>query len=65
MANHSVISQWENREDDLSGMDYNTEVLLRLQAMALISHRKSISVEAIDQMRGLSTKKETLELSVA
>jgi DNA-binding transcriptional regulator YiaG len=65
MANHSVISQWENREDDLSGMDYNTEVLLRLQAMAFISHRKSISVEAIDQMRGLSTKKETLELSAA
>ena len=30
MANHSVVSQWEGREDEPTGMDYNTEVLLRL-----------------------------------
>lgn len=30
MANHSVVSQWESREDDLTGMEYNTEVVLRL-----------------------------------
>lgn len=29
-ANHSVVSQWESRQDEPSGMDYNTEVLLRL-----------------------------------
>jgi DNA-binding transcriptional regulator YiaG len=30
MANHSVVSQWESRGDEATGMDYNTEVLLRL-----------------------------------
>ncbi len=37
----------------------------KLQEAAFISHRKIISVEIIDQMRGLSTKKETLELPAA
>jgi len=30
MANHSVVSQWEGREDQFTGMEYNTEVLLRI-----------------------------------
>lgn len=30
MANHSVVSQWESHGDDAAGMDYNTEVLLRV-----------------------------------
>jgi len=30
MANHTVVSQWESREDGPAGMDYNTEVVLRL-----------------------------------
>ena len=30
MANHSVVSQWESKEDDPTGMEYNTEVLLRV-----------------------------------
>ena len=30
MANHSVVSQWESRANDSAGMDYNTEVLLRI-----------------------------------
>jgi len=29
-ANHSVVSQWESKEDQPSGMEYNTEVLLRV-----------------------------------
>ncbi len=29
-AGHSIVSQWEAREDEPTGMDYNTEVLLRL-----------------------------------
>ncbi len=29
-ANHTVVSQWESRGDRPSGMDYNTEVLLRI-----------------------------------
>lgn len=30
MANHSVVSQWESHAGDAAGMDYNTEVLLRI-----------------------------------
>jgi DNA-binding transcriptional regulator YiaG len=30
MANHSIVSHWESRQDEFSGMDYNTEVLLRI-----------------------------------
>ena len=30
LANHSAVSVWESREDDPAGMDYNTEVLLRV-----------------------------------
>ena len=30
MANHTVVSQWESREDEPAGMEYNTEVVLRL-----------------------------------
>lgn len=30
MANQSVVSQWENKNDQPTGMDYNTEVVLRL-----------------------------------
>jgi hypothetical protein len=30
MANHTVVSQWESKKDEPAGMEYNTEVLLRL-----------------------------------
>ncbi len=30
MANHTVVSQWESRGDEPAGMEYNTEVVLRL-----------------------------------
>jgi DNA-binding transcriptional regulator YiaG len=30
IANHSVVSQWESKEDGPTGMAYNTEVVLRL-----------------------------------
>ncbi len=49
MANHSVVSQWESRQADSAGMDYNTEVLLRIwmaskqghsaQVIDLLEHR--------------------------
>jgi hypothetical protein len=29
-ANHTVVSQWESRGDERAGMDYNTEVVLRI-----------------------------------
>ena len=36
MANHSVVSQWESREDEPTGMEYNTEVLLRIWMAAKV-----------------------------
>lgn len=36
MANHSVVSQWESRGDDPAGMDYNTEVVLRIWMAARV-----------------------------
>lgn len=36
MANHSVVSQWERREDQCTGMEYNTEVLLRVWMAAKV-----------------------------
>lgn len=36
MANHSVVSQWEGREDEATGMAYNTEVLLRIWMAAKV-----------------------------
>lgn len=30
MANHSVVSQWESHGEETAGMEYNTEVLLRI-----------------------------------
>lgn len=36
MANHSVVSQWESRGDEPAGMDYNTEVVLRIWMAARV-----------------------------
>ncbi len=36
MANHSVVSQWESRGDEAAGMDYNTEVVLRVWMAARV-----------------------------
>jgi len=36
MANHSVVSQWESRGDEAAGMDYNTEVVLRVWMAAKV-----------------------------
>ena len=36
MANHSVVSQWEGREDQATGMEYNTEVVLRVWMAAKV-----------------------------
>ncbi len=38
MANHSVVSQWESHGDDAAGMDYNTEVLLRIWMAGKLGH---------------------------
>jgi len=42
MANHSVVSQWESREDEPTGMEYNTEVLLRVWMAARLGHGEQL-----------------------
>ncbi len=42
MANHSVVSQWESREDEPTGMEYNTEVLLRVWMAAKIGENDQL-----------------------
>ena len=64
MSNHSVVSQWEGREDHISGMDYNTEVLLRLQMEAQISKKLTISVRKIEGLRSLSSEEGRITLKV-
>jgi DNA-binding transcriptional regulator YiaG len=64
MANHSVVSQWESRGDHLSGIDYNTEILLRLLMEAQIS-KKSISLlNELEKLRGLVSVEEALTLNL-
>lgn len=67
MSNHSVVSQWEAREEHLSGMDYNTEVLLRLQMDANSSKRGMLSIGKLEQLRELSSEEEriTIQLGAA
>lgn len=64
MSNHSVVSQWEGRQQHLSGMDYNTEVLLRLQMEVYLSKRSTISVKKIDELRALSSEEEVLTINL-
>ena len=64
MSNHSVVSQWEGREDHLSGMDYNTEILLRLQMEANLSKRLTFPINKIEKLRSLSSKEESITLNL-
>ncbi len=64
MANHSVVSQWENKGDHLSGMDYNTEILLRLLMEAQISKKSTLPLSKIEKLRGLTPIEETITLNL-
>jgi DNA-binding transcriptional regulator YiaG len=65
MANHSVVSQWESREDDPAGMDYNTEVLLRIWMAAKIGQGDRL-LELLEQkLRNLSAADAREPLHVA
>jgi hypothetical protein len=62
MANHSVVSQWESREDEPTGMDYNTEVLLRLW-MAGRSGQADRLVELLEsKLKNLEHRGKPLEV---
>ena len=66
MANHSVISQWESREDDPTGMDYNTEVVLRVWMAAKIGKADHL-LELLEQkLKNLSpdTAREPLHIAM-
>lgn len=64
MANHSVVSQWEGKENHLSGMDYNTEILLRLLMEAHFSKKSSLPINRIENLRSLVPIEETLTLNL-
>jgi len=42
MANHTVVSQWESHGDEPAGMEYNTEVVLRLSMATRIGRREDV-----------------------
>ncbi len=53
MANHSVVSQWESREDEFTGMEYNTEVLLRVWMAAKVGRGDRLLELLEDTLRDL------------
>jgi len=63
LSNHSIVSQWENKDGVMSGMDYNTEILLRLQMEAYIYN--TISLENLRKLGKLSKKSEKLYVKAA
>lgn len=64
MANHSVVSQWESKDEHLSGMDYNTEIILRLLMEAQISKKSILPLSKIENLRGLTSVEETITLNL-
>lgn len=64
MANHSVVSQWESNEDHLSGMDYNTEIILRLLMETYISKKSVLPVNKIEKLRSLTAVENPITLNL-
>lgn len=63
LTNHSIVSQWESKDDKLTGMDYNTEVLMRLQMEAYLS--KQIPAERFLTLKNMQTEQEPLYVDAA
>lgn len=64
MANHSVVSQWESKEEHLSGMDYNTEILLRLLMEARMTGKSTMPLSKIEKLRSLLPIEEAITLNL-
>jgi hypothetical protein len=65
MANHTVVSQWESREDEPSGMEYNTEVVLRLWMAARSGEKDRLPDLLESRLRGLRPRQqEPLEVPI-
>jgi len=59
MTNHSVVSQWESREDEPTGMQYNTEVLLRIWMAARAEQEQQQIVELLEsRLKALKPRSE-------
>ncbi len=63
LANHSIVSQWENKADALTGMDYNTEILLRFQMEFYIS--KNISADKLMKFKNMSEQSDPIYIQAA
>lgn len=65
LANHSPVSQWESREDEPAGMDYNTEVLLRIWMSTKDGHEHRIMELLESKLKRLEpTSQEPLEVQI-
>lgn len=58
MANHTVVSQWESRGDDPAGMEYNTEVVLRLWMATRVGLKKEVPDLLENRLKKLSPRQD-------
>lgn len=65
LSNHSAVSQWETREGEPTGMEYNTEILLRLRMAAAVSENESLPWSLLDKWNDLSLKNDTWKIRIA
>ncbi len=58
-ANHTVVSQWESRMDEPAGMEYNTEVLLRIWMATKTGRADEIPDLLNSRLKNLTPHQET------
>ena len=64
-ANHTVVSQWESRGDGPAGMDYNTEVVLRIWMATRTGRGDQIPELLESRLKKLAARQESpLEVSL-
>ena len=59
MANHTVVSQWESRGDDPAGMEYNTEVVLRIWMATKAGYEEQIPELLESGLKKLASRQDT------
>ena len=59
MANHTVVSQWESRGDDPAGMEYNTEVVLRLWMATRAGYKEQVPELLESGLKKLAPRQNT------
>ena len=59
MANHTVVSQWESRGDEPAGMEYNTEVVLRLWMATKTGHKDQLPELLETSLKKLAPRQST------